>query len=187
MKELTALEKTIWNLAMTGGQVMVKQGKRKAELRFVNNYSINHLLSLLNQKDHEIKPILHSLKKLTENVLEDGKVPIVELAKIELTAHFREFDKNKVGFIKEFDFENSDLYFENLGGKVVNLYFNYKNERWCFCCVLGCSFSLMNVSRTNHQPIYKAKKLFDQLRQWGFNIENLPEGTYVEKSTLKTE
>lgn len=169
MNNLTALEKTIWNLAMTGGSVMYQN-----VIIDVDSYNINDIL--IESEKGNVTPILHSLNKLTEPVLDGGKVPIVELAKKTCP-----FDTSQNS-----DFEYEAETFYDFGGV----------DCWCNILINGrvvWCIEYRAISNSFHQLVEEAPKLsyqqesFDFLKSNHFNIENLPEGTYIEKSTLKRE
>lgn len=105
------------------------------------------------------KPHLHSLDKLTEPILDGGLIPIVELAK---TA-FKDWKWNIINNMCVSKIEEANYYFQfnegvfecfsfNKGGGITGMYFG------------------------NHL------NLFEKLKEWHFNIYDLPKEMYIEKS-----
>jgi len=148
-------------------------GKSERGSRFILGYSSNmrgtglesrSIDTFLNEK---YKPIVHSLSKLTEPILENGEIPIVELFKIAFP-DFEKYDlfktkgvvirKHLVGYLEfEFDAERSCFKSTHYNDKIVVIgYFGVPNQL----------------------------QLFEKLKEWHFNIYDLPIGEFIEKSTL---
>jgi len=99
--------------------------------------------------------LLHSLDKLTEPILENGLIPIVELAKI-CDGDFKDW-KVKGGICLH-----------------ENLYFKYHKEAQSFS--YWCEYN-------GQQFVKNQNKLFEWLKEWHFNLYDLPKELFIEKST----
>jgi len=127
---------------------------------------------------HYVLPKLHSMDKLTEPILENSLIPIVELAKM----IYPQFDSY-------FDIQKFPLGDNDFGYYVVREYLNGTE-----------SFTLSNgFFQFNRQYVNDFKKeidfdlavrnqleLFEKLKEWHFNIYDLPKEMYIEKSTLNS-
>ena len=108
-----------------------------------------------------IKPILHPLSSLTKGVLEDGKIPIVELAKLNLSKLNVANHSWKLGdgvacaiaASYEIVFQYHDSGF----------YYKYKD---------------------NLRPVHNQLQLFQQLIDWNFNCFGLDESEFIDKGSL---
>jgi len=104
------------------------------------------------------KPFLHSLSKLTEAVLPDGKIPIVELAKL----------------------------FHNVKDYTVTHYNNIvanENRYSVNCCVENDNSRYMYF-QVNTKVIQESAEIFEKLKEWHFNVYGLSPENYIEKSTV---
>ena len=198
MPSLTPLQKTIFNLAMNGGSVMLTEDKRedfesedyfdeekfnKGAIWQVCGFAPSDLMIPLGEGYFDgflfrngntyvnfkrgYLPLLHSFNKLTENALEGGKVPIVELGKIAFGNRYNVVDAQ-------------------IGDDGVFCTILTKNHR---ITKMVFSFETMSfykvVDGTIKGFVPNQKQLFDQLNIWGFNTENLPEETFIEITSLK--
>lgn len=118
---------------------------------------------------YDFKPLLHSMDKLTEPILEGGLIPIVELAKInDFDLTIQDYKLRNVGSvsgIKYFD-GNQDVVF------------TYSTETNSF--VFNTLENPKEIFFTNSQL-----QLFEKLKEWHFNIYDLPKEMYIEKSEIK--
>lgn len=112
-----------------------------------------------------IKPVLYPLEYLTKEIEHDGKMitPIVELAKIGTGE-------------KECGVTNG-----NLG----TCYVNAKNEKKGFFIYHPKGYFIWQVGKNAEPLIVKNQlELFQKLLEWHFNIFQLPESDYINKSIL---
>lgn len=116
---------------------------------------------------YDFKPLLHSIDKLTQPILESGLIPIVELAKM----FYPNFELKKV-------YSNATAYIcdEFLG------FFGYNYKIQSFVCKKYTSMA--NNGEMKDVSINQIE-LFEKLKEWHFNIYDLPEEMYIEKSTFK--
>lgn len=140
MKELTPLQKTIWNLAMTGGKIQYNNGQTALVDVFNiddGNDKVPINVAIYSCEKGLAKPILHSLNKITETMMQG--VTYIDYLWFEVIGTDR-------------DCFNKEKFYEDCESGLIELL-----------------------------PIM----VFDQLRQCGFNIENLNPDEFIEKSTLK--
>jgi hypothetical protein len=156
----TNLQKTIFNLAMNGGSVIHKKTKKVYQVTSIN------LHTFLTWSD-EYLPLLHSFNKLTEPVLDGGKVPIVELGKIAFGNRY-------------------NVVYAQIGDDGVFCTILAKNHR---ITKMVFSFETMSfykvVDGTIKGFVPNQKQLFDQLNIWFFNTENLQPDEFIEITSLK--
>ncbi len=116
------------------------------------------------------KPHLHSLDKLTEPILPNGEIPIVELAKIASL------------------FDTSEFTFE-VGTDELGFWCNIlKNGCVKDCMLFDGRLFMNNYEMTNlisYSDIPNQLELFEKLKEWHFNIYNLDKDQYLEKSEVK--
>lgn len=111
--------------------------------------------SFISEK-HEFKPLLHSLEKLTEPILEGGLIPIVELLKI---IHPKEDYTSKYGLISVSEVGHP-----------------------CAWYTYSANFSLtIWLNDLEKTPFW----IIEKLKEWHFNIYDLPKEMYIEKSEVK--
>jgi len=96
----------------------------------------------------DIKPILHSLSKLTEPVLENGEIPVIKLF--------------------------------NLPFKVVSCFCDRGNYKIRYQ-VSEDEFTTREIVEDLQTTL---NCIIEKLKEWHFNIYDLPIGEYIEKSTL---
>jgi len=157
------LELTLCNLLPYGLMVKLKTDNQSYLLKGVEyvrgELSLTAISSIcVEAKITDWKPYLFSLSKLTEPVLENGEIPIVELAKM---AGYSEFDDSE----DISKLENKQVHSINRDWFAYDNGFIGGNEYG----TIGCKDQLL---------------LFEKLKEWHFNIYDLPIGEYIEKSTL---
>lgn len=180
------LELTMWTMAPHGLKVMlsdnyfIDHGLKKdktADIHFnIESLGYNQTAFItddfLNRKITRtsyfryLLPELHSFDKLTEAVLDGGLIPIVELAKIANV------------FIKNYLVENKSVTTQHLVGYKV---FEYNTKHKSF------NHTHYNDYGQTLQIYYISNQLelFEKLKEWNFNIYDLPKESYIEKSTVK--
>ena len=109
-----------------------------------------------------IKPLLHSLDKLTQPILEGGLIPIDELKRL----FYPNEQFSNGGYLLE------ELIFENNSFK-IKIYDN-------------CYTGDYSKEYTKNIEYDLTLKIVEQLKKWHFNIFDLFKEIYVEKSTLIT-
>lgn len=135
------------------------------------------------------RPALHSMEKLIEQVLPGGLIPIVELYKIR-TQHLTDsIDKYYLG-------ENQTAVLKLEGNTMPN-------EDFAYCHFFEIDFDNDNVMFSLATERYKIGvegiwqedfgfignefAMLEKLKEWHFNIFNLPKSSYIEKSELCPE
>jgi len=164
------LELMLCGMLPYGLHLMFYKNFRKEEIEKLCKFEIFHFPSIvvgspINSKGRvrmemtspeNVKPLLHSLDKLTEPILEGGLIPIVELAKISWSNIDWEVGK---------DCAKNELY---------KCHFIYHKLDKSFSCGDG-----------NHWSVNRQLHLFEKLKEWHFNIYDLPKEMYIEKSKIK--
>lgn len=115
------------------------------------------------------KPLLHSLDKLTEPILEGGLIPIVELAKIGF--NYLDFDYLAV----EIDQSNGAFSVKatnELNKNILSLTLDSNDMSF---------IAIYNNSETKCVP--NQLELFEELKKMHFNLYGLEKDQYIEKST----
>lgn len=119
--------------------------------------------------ENTFKPLLHSLDKLTEPILDGGLIPIVELAKE--TAWFETNEETQVEYDSD-DFDTWCNVYDNSGDKVLwTINFNHTTD--CFVQMIP---DTPNIS-------YQ-KECWEFLKKHHFNLYDLPKESYIEKSEV---
>jgi len=126
-------------------------------------------LAIQDVEKRHAKLLLHSTSKLTEPILEGGKVPIVELFKICMK-----------------DKQVPDAFFYNYVASNIENGANLEIEDFVFgydftdsSFVLGLGDKILTV--------FNQLELFNFMFENHFNLFNLSEEYFTEKSTLKTD
>ena len=122
------------------------------ELAFIIPYAF-----LISEKPLKWKPALHSINRLTMP-LENGEIPILELAKIAFPDW--EFELNKSGAIARKHFSRIFFY-------------------WCDTYFSAFDETAKSIDVPNQI------RLIDYFHKKHFNLYGLSESEYIEKSTLK--
>lgn len=133
------------------------------------NKTIGINSAIKDAENKHAKLLLHSTSKLTEPVLDGGKVPIVELFKICMKNNYYPkdfFKKEKPIFYIEDDAVNL---------KIGAFIFGYD--------LLDSSFVL--VLEDCNLTVFNQLELFNFMFENHFNLFNLSEEYFTEKSTLK--
>lgn len=104
----------------------------------LKKWNVKNFYDYFKSKSYEVKPILFSMDRLTEPVLEGGLIPIVELEK-EYSGFYFAFTDNQL-LVKR---KNSNIYFD--------------------------------IDHTN--------QIIEQLKEWHFNVYDLPKEVYIEKQS----
>lgn len=101
-------------------------------------------------KINESKPLLHSLDKLTEPILDGGLIPIVELAKMVKKEYEWAVLRNNV----------------------------------CSCTFYSFTYRYNSfyLKDSSYRLVMGQLELFEKLKEWHFNIYDLPKKMYIEKS-----
>jgi hypothetical protein len=106
----------------------------------------------------DCKPLLHSMEKLTEPILDGGLIPIVELAKIatfeNLKWDIQEVQENEYSAKSDFQ----------------EFIFNSKNQSFYRTHLMKPKFFENQL------------ELFEKLKEWKFNLYDLPKNMYIELS-----
>lgn len=114
----------------------------------------------------DCKPRLYSLDKLTEPIIEGGLIPIVWLAKYVDNGHNQRDSKvKKIGNIVRVYTDNVD--------DVADVCFYFHNKE-----LLSVKLLSDNICFSTTQII------IEKLKEWHFNIYDLPSDMYIEKSTV---
>lgn len=158
------LELTLCGMLPYGLQINTKNEIRTLVEQMPNEYFSNSGYSGNDKIDIALcirigihKPLLHSLNKLTEPILEGGLIPIVELAKIH--------DK-KINWC---------LSGQSAVGNGYTFYYDM-----AYGSFVGCyGFPVIP------NPINFQIELFEKLKEWHFNIYDLPKEMYIEKSNIR--
>ncbi len=152
---------------------------------FRTKLSLSQIEETFEYTNHEIlkkniygKPLLHSLDKLTEPVL-DAVIPIVELAKIENRERFsrigEDYDFEFYDYsVKSRDFTHGVLFIDDEGEKVV---FSYSENTKAF------AYHLADKSKRQF-IVWNQLELFEKLKEWHFNLFDLPSEMFIEKSEV---
>jgi len=114
------------------------------------------------------KPLLHSLDKLTEPILEGGLIPVVELFRMifgSIGGYTMCYDKTKI--VIEDSISEIIFYKPTLGYDAL-----------CF------NISNLNEDGDNWNPPHNQLELFEKLKEWHFNLYGLDGGSYIEKSEV---
>lgn len=150
------------------GLILTIDPYSQGDINTENNISVHFAIDVVVNK--KAKLLLHSTSKLTEPILDDGKVPIVELFKICMKNNYYPkdfFKKEKPIFYIEDDSVNL---------KIGAFLFGYD--------LLDSSFVL--VLEDCNLTVFNQLELFNFMIAEGFNLFNLSEEYFTEKSTLKT-
>jgi len=114
---------------------------------------------------NDTKPLLHSLDKLTEPIIEGGLIPIFELAKLAIGKECK----------------LKDVYVEE-SGVIYTVDLNCKSHTIIkFHYATDCnSFYLTRNGKSSF--VNNQLELFEKLKEWHFNLNDLPSEMYIEKS-----
>ena len=108
-------------------------------------------------KFENCKPLLHSLDKLTDPILEGGLIPIVELLKIKHKSWWNVHSFDRYGKIETKETPNySQAYFYLMATLSIDV---WKNN-------------------LENEPYW----VIEKLKEWHFNLYDLPKEMYIEKS-----
>ena len=165
------LELTLCGMLLYGLEVYSDyfSSENKTYKLVVKNETVSYRGGIeINEAIQYCKPLLHSLSKLTEPVLEGGNIPIVELAKLE----------NGNEEIYDFKIITKDncfgvSYFLN---DELRYGFSYSKDTK--------SFSVVGIDPKNVLLANNQLELFEKLKEWHFNIYDLPKEMYIEKQTI---
>lgn len=127
------------------------------EVRYVQELNSYHLG--IDRVSRRIKPALHSMNRLTLP-LENGQIPLIELAKICRPSVY---------------WSGTEKYRAIGHSPVCDRYEFYYSD--------GSFYIIQEPNGFRDVP--NQIQLFDYLRKNHFNLYNLPESEYIEKSTLK--
>lgn len=119
-------------------------------------------ISRATKRNDDFKPILFDLEDIIKPILEGGKVPILELVKVSLG--FDDFAD------PEFEFSGSMVRMTTKKGWLI-LSFDMSD----------CSFVMMSNGKTI--SVANQLSMFEKLKEWHFNIYQLPKEMYINKKT----
>jgi len=167
------LELTLCGMLPYGLQMMVGENDdREGSFTTLNGYYFTQKNVLTLQTpigsfyEHELKPLLHSLDKLTEPILEGGLIPIVELFRL-VFGGFGGYTISQPARMIRIEDSTNKL--------EMNIGVGYDKEL-CFW------ISSINQEGNDWNPSHNQLQLFEKLKEWHFNIYDLPSEMYIEKS-----
>jgi len=110
----------------------------------------------IKQLNYNAKPRLHSMENIIKPILKDGLIPIIELAKM--------FHKSKEYKVTHYNNITSD------------------EKRYSVNCCVENDNSRYMYFQINTDVLNESAKIVEQLKEWHFNIYDLPKEMYIEKS-----
>lgn len=129
-------------------------------------------------------PHLHSLSKLTKPILDGWLIPIVELFKISRGNYQMEISDRYIDIVS-----SNEVQIE-LGYRLYNfgIYSFYECDvRFGFNYFFETYFTDLRHDNKEIDKVYCQNILFEKLKEWHFNIYDLPSDMYIEKSEIKKE
>jgi len=157
---------------------MLPYGLKTKDIEFGFDGTRTLRIETLKWSLNNSKPLLHSLDKLTEPIIEGGLIPIVELYKIAVEKIYNyvplfkviccDYDEPTFGLIVK---EEED---GNRNGFTLNVPYEF-GKRFEFDLSL-------NNENTNGYSSLNQFELFEKLKEWHFNLFDLPSEMYIEKS-----
>ena len=157
------LELTLCGMLPYKLNVEYKSSEQISRDKWIDTINVVEMTSFyLGVNRSNVTPLLHSLDKLTEPILEGGLIPIVELAKIAL----------KYKGVPDHPWE---LFFDGVGcgcrarGYEINFWFENG--------VFQYSYKKQNRFVDNQF------QLFEKLKEMHFNVFDIPKEMYIEKPT----
>ena len=109
----------------------------------------------------DIELLMHPISRLTEPILPDGKIPIVELAK---ECWFKIFNYEIENFERFETFSEDEKY---------GLLAYFENQRIGFSFINDCGFSYFDFSVDGDMLMTNQFSLFDQLDAWHINYRGV--------------